>query len=125
METTNAIKYTNTNLVCLRALVGAIIVLTVNVVSFRICTAIYMQDIGILTGPKLIRNEFYGRVHTRTTYLHASMPILSTAESVYTMAVSALISIQSNTLIHKRISTLRLCITVQAVSSSPLAEFHY
>jgi hypothetical protein len=64
-------------------------------------------------------------VQTRTSYLHANMPILSTAESGHTIAVSALISLQSKTLIHKRISTLRLCITGQAVSSSPLAEFHY
>ena len=64
-------------------------------------------------------------IQTRTRYPHASMPILSTAESVLTMAVSALISIQLNILIHKRISNLRLCITGLAVSSSPLAEFHY
>lgn len=61
----------------------------------------------------------------RTTYLQASMPILSTVESVHTMTVSALISVQANTLIHKRISTLRMCITDQAVPSSPLAEFYY
>jgi len=64
-------------------------------------------------------------LQTGTSYLHASMPILSTAEPEYTMAVSALMSLQSNTLAHKRISTLRLCITGQAVSSISLAEFHY
>jgi len=64
-------------------------------------------------------------LQTGISYLHASMPIPSTAEPGHTMAVSALMSLQSNTLVHKRISTLRLCITGQAVSSSPLAEFHY
>lgn len=131
MEPTNAIKftkiikYTNTNLVYLRVLIGAIIVHTVNVIFFRICTTFYMQDVGVLTGSILITNKFYGTVKTRTSYPHTSMPILSTAEPVHKMAVSALINIQSNTLIHKRISTLRLCIIGQAVSSSPLAEFHY
>jgi hypothetical protein len=131
MEPTNAIKYTkiikytSTSLVDLRASVFAIIVHTVNVIFFRICTKFYMQDVGVLTGSILIRNKFYGTVQTHTSYLHANMPILFTAESVHTVAVSALINIQSNTFIPKRISTLRLCITGQAVSSSPLAEFHY
>jgi hypothetical protein len=61
----------------------------------------------------------------RTTYLHASMPILCTVESVHTMTVSSLISVQTNTLIHKRISNLRMCITDQAVPSRSLAEFYY
>jgi hypothetical protein len=30
------------------------------VLFFRICTKVYMQDIGILTGPILTTNEFYG-----------------------------------------------------------------
>jgi hypothetical protein len=50
-------------------------------------------------------------VQTRTDYLHASMLILSTAESLYTMAVSALIRMQTNTLLLKHISTLLMCIT--------------
>lgn len=118
MEPTNAIKYTkiikctSINLVYLRASVDAIIVRTVNVIFFRICTKFYMHDVGVLTGSIFIRNKFYGTVQTSTSYLHANMPILSTAESVHTVAVSALINIQSNTLIPKLISTLRLCITV-------------
>ena len=79
MELPNAIKYikiimySNTNLVYLRALVGAIIVHIINVAFFRICTTFYMQNIGTLTGPILIRNEFYGtNTHQLPTREHAN-----------------------------------------------------
>lgn len=78
-----------------------------NKVSFQIPITFYMQDIGIYTGPILgTKNGFYG---TNTRRLPtSSMPILSTFESARTMAVSLLLSTQTNTPIHKRISTLRV-----------------
>lgn len=70
---TKIIRYSNIKLVYLIALVGAIIIYTVNVVFLRICTIVYIQDVGMSTGPILIRNKFYGtNTHQLPTREHAN-----------------------------------------------------